>query len=77
MMWRSSFWSISSSRRAGLLPTTIPRKRDRLYDYAISQLIECGAEVPEIEEGQSFGTEGPYLLPMLYRGSIGLEDGKK
>lgn len=40
------------------------------------QLIECGAELPGIAETQVLGFEGLYFLPMLYRGSIDLEDGK-
>lgn len=38
--------------------------------------MECGAELPAKENSQVFGLQGPYLLSILHRGLIALDDGK-
>ncbi|TPX12915.1 uncharacterized protein E0L32_006795 [Thyridium curvatum] len=75
IMWQSNFWSISFSRTSGVPRRMAPRESDQFYDRIISQLMEVGAEVPGIEEAHTFGDMGPYLLPMLYRGTISPDNG--
>lgn len=76
MMFMSNYWSMSLPRRSGLLPAATPLTSDLLHDKIVRQLMECGAELPAIEESQVVGSEGPHLLPMLHRGLIALDEGK-